>query len=75
MVVRGDAEYVRSACLASLERLDLDYIDLYYQHRVDTTVPIEVTVLTLTYFIALRECHQIRRSLNHRLKRIIMWNL
>jgi len=44
MVVRGDAQYVRSACLASLERLDLDYIDLYYQHRVDTKVPIEVTV-------------------------------
>lgn len=42
--VRGDAEYVRKACEDSLERLQLDYIDLYYQHRVDTKVPIEVTV-------------------------------
>ncbi|GFZ10675.1 NAD(P)-linked oxidoreductase superfamily protein [Actinidia rufa] len=42
--VRGDPEYVRAACEASLERLGVDCIDLYYQHRVDTTVPIEVTV-------------------------------
>lgn len=37
-------EYVRSACDASLKRLGLDYIDLYYQHRVDPEVPIEDTV-------------------------------
>ena len=42
--VRGDPEYVRSACEASLKRLNVDTIDLYYQHRVDTTVPIEDTV-------------------------------
>jgi aryl-alcohol dehydrogenase-like predicted oxidoreductase len=42
--IRGDAEYVRSACEASLQRLGTDYIDLYYQHRVDKTVPIEETV-------------------------------
>jgi aryl-alcohol dehydrogenase-like predicted oxidoreductase len=42
--VRGDAEYVREACDASLERLGLDHIDLYYQHRVDRNVPIEETV-------------------------------
>ena len=42
--VRGDAEYVRQACDASLERLGLDHIDLYYQHRVDRRVPIEETV-------------------------------
>jgi aryl-alcohol dehydrogenase-like predicted oxidoreductase len=42
--VRGDAEYVRRACEASLQRLGLDYVDLYYQHRVDKTVPIEETV-------------------------------
>ena len=42
--VRGDPEYVRSACEASLKRLGVDVIDLYYQHRVDTTVPIEDTV-------------------------------
>lgn len=46
--VRGDAEYVRKACEDSLERLQLDYIDLYYQHRVDTKVPIEVTVFTFS---------------------------
>jgi len=42
--IRGDPEYVRQACDASLERLGVDHIDLYYQHRVDTKVPIEETV-------------------------------
>ncbi|HKH05482.1 MAG TPA: aldo/keto reductase [Acidimicrobiales bacterium] len=42
--VRGDADYVRQACDASLQRLGLDHIDLYYQHRPDTSVPIEETV-------------------------------
>src|SRR5881275_1838011 len=42
--IRGDAEYVHQACDASLERLGVDHIDLYYQHRVDKTVPIEETV-------------------------------
>jgi aryl-alcohol dehydrogenase-like predicted oxidoreductase len=42
--VRGDPEYVRSACEASLRRLNVETIDLYYQHRVDTNVPIEDTV-------------------------------
>ena len=42
--IRGDAEYVRQACDASLRRLGVDHIDLYYQHRVDPTVPIEDTV-------------------------------
>jgi aryl-alcohol dehydrogenase-like predicted oxidoreductase len=42
--IRGDAEYVRQACEASLQRLGVDYIDLYYQHRVDFRVPIEETV-------------------------------
>jgi aryl-alcohol dehydrogenase-like predicted oxidoreductase len=42
--VRGDPEYVRSACEASLKRLNVEIIDLYYQHRVDTKVPIEDTV-------------------------------
>ncbi|KAK4420118.1 putative aldo-keto reductase 2 [Sesamum alatum] len=40
----GDPTYVRAACEASLKRLDIDSIDLYYQHRVDTRLPIEVTV-------------------------------
>jgi aryl-alcohol dehydrogenase-like predicted oxidoreductase len=42
--VRGDPAYVRSAADASLKRLGVDTIDLYYQHRVDKTVPIEDTV-------------------------------
>jgi aryl-alcohol dehydrogenase-like predicted oxidoreductase len=42
--VNGRPEYVRSACEASLKRLAVDHIDLYYQHRVDKTVPIEETV-------------------------------
>ena len=42
--VDGRPEYVQQACEASLRRLDIDVIDLYYQHRVDTTVPIEETV-------------------------------
>ncbi|UED87037.1 aldo/keto reductase [Streptomyces profundus] len=42
--IRGDAAYVRQACDASLRRLGVDHIDLYYQHRVDPLVPIEETV-------------------------------
>jgi aryl-alcohol dehydrogenase-like predicted oxidoreductase len=42
--VNGRPEYVRSACEDSLRRLRVDHIDLYYQHRVDATVPIEETV-------------------------------
>ncbi|MGZ4258630.1 MAG: aldo/keto reductase, partial [Gaiellaceae bacterium] len=42
--IRGDAAYVRQACEASLARLGVEHIDLYYQHRVDKTVPIEDTV-------------------------------
>ncbi|KXU37221.1 aldo/keto reductase [Cephaloticoccus primus] len=42
--VNGQPEYVRSACEASLRRLKVDHIDLYYQHRVDPSVPIEETV-------------------------------
>jgi len=42
--INGRPEYVRSACDASLQRLGTDHIDLYYQHRVDPTVPIEETV-------------------------------
>jgi aryl-alcohol dehydrogenase-like predicted oxidoreductase len=42
--VRGDPDYVRACCDASLSRLGVDVIDLYYQHRVDRGVPIEETV-------------------------------
>src|ERR1700686_5510364 len=43
-VINGKPEYVRSSCDASLKRLGVDHIDLYYQHRVDKNVPIEDTV-------------------------------
>jgi aryl-alcohol dehydrogenase-like predicted oxidoreductase len=42
--INGRPEYVRSACDASLSRLRVDHVDLYYQHRVDTGTPIEETV-------------------------------
>ena len=42
--INGRPDYVRAACDASLKRLGVDHIDLYYQHRVDQTVPIEETV-------------------------------
>ncbi|GAB2265024.1 hypothetical protein Dimus_000092 [Dionaea muscipula] len=42
--IRGDPAYVREACEASLKRLGVDCIDLYYSHRIDISVPIEVTM-------------------------------
>ncbi|KAK6914404.1 NADP-dependent oxidoreductase domain [Dillenia turbinata] len=42
--ISGDPGYVRAACEASLKRLQVDCIDLYYQHRIDTRLPIEVTM-------------------------------
>lgn len=50
--VRGDAAYVKQACDASLKRLGVDYIDLYYQHRVDKTVDIEETVGAMAQLVA-----------------------
>nr|KAJ0220133.1 hypothetical protein LSAT_V11C200065450 [Lactuca sativa] len=44
MVIRGDPTYVRAACEASLQRLGVDCIDLYYQHRIDSRLPIEITM-------------------------------
>jgi aryl-alcohol dehydrogenase-like predicted oxidoreductase len=52
MGIRGDAEYVRQACDASLQRLGVDHIDLYYQHRVDPNVPIEETVGAMADLVA-----------------------
>ncbi|KAF2685164.1 Aldo/keto reductase [Lentithecium fluviatile CBS 122367] len=62
--VIGTPEYVAEACLKSLERLGTDRIDLYYQHRVDTTVPIEKTVKAMAQlkvegkirYLGLSEC-------------------
>lgn len=42
--IKGSAEYVKEACDASLQRLGTDYIDLYFQHRLDPATPIEETV-------------------------------
>jgi len=42
--IKGNADYVKTCCDASLKRLGIDYIDLYYQHRVDPETPIEETV-------------------------------
>jgi aryl-alcohol dehydrogenase-like predicted oxidoreductase len=50
--ISGKPEYVRSACDASLKRLGIDHIDLYYQHRVDPEVPIEDTVGAMAELVA-----------------------
>jgi aryl-alcohol dehydrogenase-like predicted oxidoreductase len=50
--INGKPEYVHRACEASLERLGVDHIDLYYQHRVDKTVPIEETVGAMAELVA-----------------------
>ncbi|MFL6858074.1 MAG: aldo/keto reductase [Allosphingosinicella sp.] len=50
--VCGRPDYVRSACEASLKRLGVDTIDLYYQHRVDPEVPIEETVGAMAELVA-----------------------
>src|ERR1700682_457603 len=50
--ISGRPEYVRSACDASLKRLGVGHIDLYYQHRVDADVPIEETVGAMAELVA-----------------------
>ena len=50
--INGRPEYVRAACDASLQRLGVEHIDLYYQHRVDKTVPIEETVGAMAELVA-----------------------
>src|SRR5476649_1807918 len=50
--INGRPEYVKSACDASLKRLAVDQIDLYYQHRVDANVPIEETVGAMAELVA-----------------------
>ena len=49
--INGKPEYVRSACEASLKRLGIDTIDLYYQHRVDPNTPIEETVAAMAQLV------------------------
>jgi len=56
--VNGSPDYVRAACDASLRRLGVDHIDLYYQHRVDTSVAIEDTVGAMAELVAAgKVCH------------------
>jgi aryl-alcohol dehydrogenase-like predicted oxidoreductase len=50
--VRGDAKYVKECCDASLKRLGVDVIDLYYQHRVDPNTPIEDTVGAMSELVS-----------------------
>jgi aryl-alcohol dehydrogenase-like predicted oxidoreductase len=50
--INGRPEYVRAACEASLKRLQTDHIDLYYQHRVDPSVPIEETVGAMSELVS-----------------------
>jgi aryl-alcohol dehydrogenase-like predicted oxidoreductase len=56
--VDGSPEYVRQACDASLQRLGVDHVDLYYQHRVDKSVPIEETVGAMAELV---EAGKVRR--------------
>ncbi len=51
-MIDGSPEYVHEACDASLQRLDVDHIDLYYQHRVDPNTPIEDTVGAMAELVA-----------------------
>lgn len=60
--INGRPEYVVSACDASLARLGVDHIDLYYQHRVDTTVPIEDTVGAMASLVEAGKVRQLGLS-------------
>ncbi|MGG3622289.1 aldo/keto reductase [Bacillus gobiensis] len=60
--VNGHPDYVREACDKSLRRLGVDYIDLYYQHRVDPTVPIEETIGAMADLVQLGKVRYIGLS-------------
>jgi aryl-alcohol dehydrogenase-like predicted oxidoreductase len=60
--INGRPEYVRAACDASLKRLETDHIDLYYQHRVDTSVPIEETVGAMGELVTAGKVHYLGLS-------------
>jgi aryl-alcohol dehydrogenase-like predicted oxidoreductase len=61
-VLNGSPDYVRGACDASLERLGVDYIDLYYLHRVDSAVPIEETIGAMAELVRLGKIRYIGLS-------------
>ncbi|HKW44570.1 MAG TPA: aldo/keto reductase [Candidatus Eremiobacteraceae bacterium] len=60
--INGTPEYVHKACDASLQRLGVDHIDLYYQHRVDKTVPIEETVGAMKELVDAGKVHHLGLS-------------
>jgi aryl-alcohol dehydrogenase-like predicted oxidoreductase len=60
--IKGSAEYVKACCDASLKRLGTDYIDLYYQHRVDPNTPIEETVGAMAELVKLGKVRHIGLS-------------
>ncbi|HEY8309009.1 MAG TPA: aldo/keto reductase [Gemmatimonadaceae bacterium] len=60
--IDGSPEYVRKACDASLERLGVDHIDLYYQHRVDNEVPIEDTIGAMAELVQAGKVRQLGMS-------------
>jgi len=60
--VNGRPEYVRSACDASLQRLGVDHIDLYYQHRVDPDTPIEETIGAMAELVAVGKVRHLGMS-------------
>ena len=61
-VISGKPEYVRAACDASLKRLGVDHIDLYYQHRVDPETPIENTVGAIAELVKAGKVYVSRRE-------------
>ncbi len=60
--INGKPEYVHAACEASLRRLGVDVIDLYYQHRPDPTVPVEETVGAMAELVAAGKVHYLGLS-------------
>lgn len=75
LTVCGTPEYVRACCEDSLRRLGLSYIDLYYQHRVDTTVPIEDTVGLCNLICPQSACAFASRCLALNLLLLLVWGL
>lgn len=60
--VRGDAAYVKQCCEASLKRLNVEHIDLYYQHRVDPKTPIEETIGAMAELVKAGKVRQLGMS-------------
>jgi aryl-alcohol dehydrogenase-like predicted oxidoreductase len=52
LAVNGSPEYIKKACVATLKRLEIDYLDLFYLHRVDPNTPIEESVMALSELVA-----------------------